>query len=91
LFRHGGFGNDFLPDNIVALTALDRVQFKLPVKIGDTVRLACEIVEMHPVFERQGSIEVRFRVLNQREETAVSGRVSVLALCRDLNPRHADG
>lgn len=90
LFRHGGFGNSFLPNNIVALTGLDRVQFKVPVKIGDTVRLACEIVEMRPVFERQGSIEVRFRVLNQRDETAVSGRVSVLALCRDMHERHED-
>lgn len=82
LFRHGGFGNGFLPDNIEALTGLDRVQFKRPVKIGDTLRLSCEIVDMRPVFEKQGAIEVRFSVLNQREEIAISGRVSVLAACR---------
>lgn len=91
LFRHGGFGNSLLPDALVALTGLDRVQFKRPVMIGDTLRLDCEIIGMRPVLEQQGTIELRFRILNQRDEVVISGRFTVLVGCREAHPRRARG
>ena len=88
LFRHGGFGNGFLPSSITALTALDRVQFKLPVRIGDTLRLRAEIAATRPMFERQGLIETRFDVINQRDESVLTGRFSLLAASREPLDRH---
>jgi acyl dehydratase len=87
LFRHGGFGNGLLPSALIALTGVDRVRFVAPVRIGDTVRLDCELVEMRRVFEQQGTLTLRFRVLNQRDEETVTGRLTMLVECRQPGPR----
>jgi 3-hydroxybutyryl-CoA dehydratase len=78
LFRHGGFGNGLLPSGPMFVTRLDNVRFLRPVKIGDTVRLECDISEKGTLDDRQ-TITLRFRVLNQGGKATVMGRL-VLAL-----------
>jgi acyl dehydratase len=88
LFR-GGPGPDFLPSALIALTALDRVRFVRPVKIGDTLRLDCEVVEMRRVLERKGTLELRCRVLSQRDETVMACRMTLLVACAGDAPPDA--
>jgi acyl dehydratase len=78
LFRHGGFGNGLLPSGAVFITRLDNVRFLRPVKIGDTVRLECDIADKGTLDDRR-TIGLRFRVLNQNGKATVTGRL-VLAL-----------
>jgi acyl dehydratase len=62
----------------VFITRLDNVRFLRPVKIGDTVRLECDIADKGTLDDRR-TIGLRFRVLNQNGKATVTGRL-VLAL-----------
>ncbi len=85
LFRQGGVGPWLLPSALIAVTGYEQVKFLQPVRIGDTLRVEAEIADTKRVFPMQGLLSVRFRILNQRCESAASGRLSVLAQCRDLS------
>jgi acyl dehydratase len=83
LFRNADSGNGILPASIVALSGIDNIRFKRPVKIGDTLHLTCEITRMLPVPEQRGVIEIRFHILNQHDDEAISGRFSIVTASRD--------
>jgi acyl dehydratase len=89
LFRQGNVQSHLLPSELVAVTGYEHVKFLQPVKIGDTLRVAAEIVDAKRIFASQGLLGVRFRILNQRTEAVASGRLSVLVHCRAGAP--ADG
>jgi len=83
LFRHGGFGSEARPLRLIAITGMKNVRFLVPVKIGDALRLNCSIVEKRRLPGRKGTVTMRFRILNQSDQTAVAGRIAALVECRD--------
>jgi acyl dehydratase len=87
LFRQGNVEAHLLPSALVAVTGYENVKFLQPVKIGDTLRVDAEIMDARRIFDTQGLLGVRFRILNQRSEPAAAGRLSVLVQCRDSLPQ----
>jgi len=82
MFRDGGLGNGFSPRRVLALTNLKSVRFIRPVKIGDTLHLTCELVEKLRVSDKQGTVGIRFQVVNHLHETAITGEIKLLVACR---------
>ena len=80
LFRFSG--NDFLPKGIIAIAGMDRIRFIAPVKMGDTIRLEGEIVEMTRISDEQGILAFKFLVKNQHNRSVLSGRARMLTRCR---------
>lgn len=80
LFRTGG--GTLLPRSLLALAGIDRVRFVEPVKLGDTICLEAEIVELTRMQGDRGLIRYQFRVKNQHDTSVVTGRCQVLAGCR---------
>jgi acyl dehydratase len=74
--------NDFLPKWIVAIAGMDRVRFIAPVKIGDTIRLEGEIVEMTKISDEQGVLAFKYLVKNQHNRSVMSGRARMISRCR---------
>lgn len=70
------------PKSLVGIVGIDRVKFVAPVRIGDTIHLECEIVEITQMPKQRGLIEVKHRIKNQLNETVVTGRLKVMAGCR---------
>ncbi len=69
------------PRRVLALRGLDKVAFKRPVRIGDTIRVEGKLDETRAV---GGGIELatyRWRILNQRDEIVVAAKVT--AVMRD--------
>lgn len=69
------------PERVLALRGLDRVAFKRPVRIGDTIRVEGRLEETKAV---GGGIELatyRWRIRNQRDEVVVAAKVT--AVMRD--------
>ena len=80
LFRLGE--NGLLPKSMIAIAAMEKVRFVAPVRIGDTIRLECEIFEMTKTFNQRGIIGLKYRIRNQRDEAIITARVNVLVGCR---------
>jgi acyl dehydratase len=91
LFRQSGAAAALLPAALVAVTGYENIKFLLPVKIGDTLRVHAELIDMTRVFHSQGLLSVRFRILNQRAEAVASGRLGVLVQCRTEAPIEGSG
>jgi acyl dehydratase len=78
----------FDPSRVIALRGIDAVSFRRPVRIGDTVHLRGEVTELREVDAGTGLVTFAWRVVNQRDETAVRARVK--ALWRRGEPTPAD-
>jgi acyl dehydratase len=83
LFRLGQHA--LFPKSLVALSGLEKVRFVEPVRIGDTLHLEAEILEMTRLANETGIIELRYRVRNQRQELVVGTKVKVVAGCRPVS------
>jgi 3-hydroxybutyryl-CoA dehydratase len=66
------------PTRTLALRGIDDVTFRRPVHIGDTIHLEGEVAECKPVDEEVGLVTFKWRLVNQRGETAVRARVAAL-------------
>ncbi len=66
------------PAQVLALRGFDRVAFKRPVRIGDTIRVEGELDAKQEVDEASGLVGFTWKVLNQREETVALARVRLL-------------
>lgn len=66
------------PARVVALRAIDKVVFKRPVKIGETIHLEGEIEETKALDDDVGLVTFRWKVVNQDGELAVRARVTVV-------------
>ncbi|MCX7522253.1 MaoC/PaaZ C-terminal domain-containing protein [Microbacterium sp. STN6] len=67
----------------VALLGIDEWRFIAPVFIGDTVTCTVEILSTRPTSNgRNGIIERRVSLANQRGETVQSGRMDLMVLTR---------
>ena len=68
----------FDPAWVLALRGIDAVSFRHPVRIGDTVHLQGEVTDLREVDAETGLVTFAWRVVNQRDETAVRARVKAL-------------
>lgn len=74
------------PERVLALRGLDKVAFKRPTRIGDTIRVEGKLEEKRAV---GGGVELasyRWRILNQRDEVVAAAKVTAV-----LREEPADG
>jgi acyl dehydratase len=67
------------PERVVALRRVSDVVFKHPVYIGDTIRVEGRIESVIQVDGDHGLIESMWKVITQRERTALRARVEILS------------
>jgi acyl dehydratase len=70
--------NDFLPKEMIAIAGMDRIRFIAPVRMGDTIHLEGEIVEMTKISDEQGILAFKYLVKNQHDRSVISGRARML-------------
>jgi 3-hydroxybutyryl-CoA dehydratase len=66
------------PDHVLALRGFERVAFKRPVRIGDTIRVEGELKEKKELDGASGLATFEWKIVNQRDETAAIARVRVV-------------
>jgi 3-hydroxybutyryl-CoA dehydratase len=76
------------PSRVVALRGLDSVVFKRPAFIGDTIRVEGRVEEWKPLDEETGLLGLRWKIVNQSNETIARARVEVVWR-RDAEPARA--
>jgi acyl dehydratase len=74
------------PARVVALRGLERVSFKRPVRIGETIHVRGEVEETRPLDEEHGLVTLGWRILNQRDELAARARLTALWRRGELSP-----
>lgn len=89
LLRPGQFA--FLPKSSIAVVEVDKVCFRAPTKIGDTLYLESEVIRMTELDKSRGLIVVRGFINNQRGETVVSFVAKVLAGRRPIGEATSHG
>lgn len=57
------------PDVVVANYGYDKIRFFAPTKIGDTVRLESEVIDLKEKDENTGVVAFRNTLINQRDES----------------------
>ena len=67
------------PERVVALRRVSDVVFKHPVYLGDTIRVEGRIESVIQVDGDHGLIESMWKVITQRERTALRARVEILS------------
>jgi 3-hydroxybutyryl-CoA dehydratase len=68
----------FDPERVVALRRVSDVVFKLPARIGDTIRVEGEITDRRELDEGHGLVTCRWRILNQRGKLVARAGVEVV-------------
>jgi 3-hydroxybutyryl-CoA dehydratase len=68
----------FNPERVVALRGLDRVTFKRPVRIGDTIRVAGKVAEVRPLDAEHALVRLDWTIRNQDSAAVIRARVEVL-------------
>lgn len=66
------------PDHVLALRGFERVAFKRPVRIGDTIRVEGELGSKKPLDEASGLVVFDWRIVNQRDEVVALAKVRVV-------------
>jgi 3-hydroxybutyryl-CoA dehydratase len=66
------------PEWVLALRGFERVAFKRPVKIGDTIRVEGELESKRELDGAAGLAEFGWRIVNQREEAVALARARVV-------------
>jgi 3-hydroxybutyryl-CoA dehydratase len=67
-----------LPQSTIALYEIQRVRFRLPTKLGDTLRLTAEIRAMTELNRSRGLIVLGGLIQNQYDETVASWSMKAL-------------
>jgi 3-hydroxybutyryl-CoA dehydratase len=68
----------FDPERVVALRGLERVTFKRPVRIGDTIKVRGKVAEVRPLDGETALVGLDWTIQNQDRATVVRARVDVL-------------
>ena len=68
----------FDPERVVALRGLERVTFKRPTRIGDTIRVEVKVAEKKQLDEGHGLVGFRWKVVNQDGKTACQLKIEAL-------------
>jgi len=66
------------PERVVALRGFDRVVFKRPVHIGDTITLDARVDEMKPLDDDSGLVKFLWKVTNQRDQLVVRANAEIV-------------
>jgi 3-hydroxybutyryl-CoA dehydratase len=69
MFRAGERG---IPRSTIALWGIEKVRFVAPTKIGDTLHVEGEVVQLTAVDAQRGLLTFQQRIVNQRGETVLS-------------------
>jgi 3-hydroxybutyryl-CoA dehydratase len=68
----------FDPARVLALRGFERVAFKRPVRIGDTIRVEGELESKRELDDATGLAVFAWRILNQRSDTVATARAKVV-------------
>jgi 3-hydroxybutyryl-CoA dehydratase len=68
----------FDPEFVLALRGFERVAFKRPVRIGDTVRLEGTVAAKQELDRASGLVDFDWRLRNQRDELVALARPRVV-------------
>ena len=66
----------FDPERVVALRGLDKVSFKRPVQLGDTISVTGAVAELTDLDDAHGLVGTDLRVRNHRDELVARARVN---------------
>jgi len=68
------------PIDVLAFLGIDKVRFRVPVLIGDTVKVESEVIEARPSKSRHHAGIVKFKntVKNQRDEDVASWEATLM-------------
>jgi acyl dehydratase len=76
------------PAHVLALRGFERVAFKRPVRIGDTIHVDGELDSKKALDARTGLVVFNWRIVNQRDEVVALAKVRVVWR-RDAEPEPA--
>lgn len=68
----------FDPERVLALRGFERVAFKRPVRIGDTIRVEGELEEKKELDAATGLVLFGWRIVNQRGEVVALAKARVV-------------
>lgn len=68
----------FDPEWVLALRGFERVAFKRPVKIGDTIRVEGVLADKRELDAATGMAEFDWRIVNQRDAAVALARARVI-------------
>ena len=68
----------FDPAHVIALRGFDRVAFKRPVRIGDTIRVEGEVESKKELDGGSGLVVFAWKIVNQRDETVALAKARVV-------------
>ncbi len=66
------------PDHVLALRGFERVAFKRPVRIGDTIHVEGELESKKELDEASGLVVFNWKIVNQRSEVVTLAKVRVV-------------
>lgn len=66
------------PEQVLALRGFERIAFKRPVRIGDTIRVEGELESKKELDADTGLVVFSWKIVNQRDEVAALARVRVV-------------
>lgn len=72
----------FWPPAMKAFYGIDRLRFVQPTRIGDTLHVETEVVELIPRGTDRGVVTSAFTVVNQRAETVLTATLKTLVMKR---------
>ena len=79
-FRLGSQGP--LPIHFIAFYGMDNLRFTAPLKIGDTVHVEIEVVDLIPKEKNRGIVMFKSELKNQRDEVVNVHESRILVACR---------
>jgi len=66
------------PDHVLALRGFERIAFKRPVRIGDTIRVEGEVESKKELDADTGLVVFGWKIVNQRDEVVAIAKVRVV-------------
>lgn len=66
------------PERVAALRGFDRVRFKRPVRIGDTIRLEGKLEEVKALDDETGLVRLLWKVVNQENRLVVRANAEIV-------------
>jgi acyl dehydratase len=66
------------PERVLALRGIDKVVFKRPVRLDESIYVAGEIAALRPVDERSGLVDFAWQIRNQDGSLVARAHVQVL-------------
>jgi 3-hydroxybutyryl-CoA dehydratase len=78
----------FLPKSSIAVHAAEKVRFRAPTRLGDTLQLTSEVTGMAVLDKTRGLLSIRNLIQNQRGQTVVSFTAKMVVGRRPVDGSH---